>query len=80
MKQITIYDLLPLLQKGWLAMDENKRWYWYKMKPIFRKTFGVWKTEYAELLDYVTPLNCFNIAPFEGDWRDSLIKVKHKEE
>lgn len=22
----------------------------------------------------------FNIAPFDGDWKDSLIKVEHKEE
>lgn len=21
---------------------------------------------------------CFNIAPFDGDWKDSLIKVEHK--
>lgn len=22
----------------------------------------------------------FNIAPFDGNWKDSLIKVEHKEE
>lgn len=74
-KQITIYDLLPLLKKGWVAMDENGRWVWYNEKPIccINGRWGV--SEDADAFR----LSCFNVAPF-GSWKDSLIKVEHKEE
>lgn len=27
MKQIQIYELLPLLRPGWVAMDEDGQWF-----------------------------------------------------
>lgn len=33
MNQITIYELLPLLRKGYVAMDEDKEWWWFQAKP-----------------------------------------------
>ena len=33
MKHITIYDLLPLLKKGWVACNSNGSWRWFKYKP-----------------------------------------------
>ena len=77
MKQITIYELLPLLKKGWVAMDKSGDWYWYDRKPVIlgRKSEG-WRGEN----NFRTLMKLFNIAPFDGDWKDSLIKVEHKEE
>lgn len=74
MKQITIYDLLPLLQDGYVAMDKSGFWYWYGIMPTQEKYCWMGK------LDTIKLQRIFNIAPFDGDWKDSLIKVEHKEE
>lgn len=82
MKQITIYDLLPLLKKGWVAMDDYGGWYWYEDEPTIQKLVYDggnkevchWNNS-GELFDLS---ELFNIAPFDGDWKDSLIKVEHK--
>lgn len=67
---IDIKVLLPLLKKGWVAMDKNGRWFWYNEKPI--KDDNVWLcsdgSHYAEELP-----KCFNIKPAE-DWRNSLME------
>ena len=79
MKQITIYDLLPLLKKGYVAMDNNGNWWWYKSKPRVSKRYKSWKAVNGQNMK----LNTFekkDISPFDGDWKDSLIKVEHKEE
>ena len=80
MKQITIYDLLPLLKKGWVAMDECGAWFWHKCRA--KRGYdvdygGVWVADKGFCCEIPS---CFNIAPFDGDWKDSLIKVEHKEE
>ena len=83
MKQITIYDLLPFLKSGWVAMDENDGWYWHEDEPTIQKfVYGGNKETYhwnnsGDLFDLA---ELFNIAPFDGDWKDSLIKVEHKGE
>lgn len=75
MKQITIYDLLPLLKRGWVAMDKSGKWWWFSARPfMYNKE---WHYERGKLFFIYKP---FNIAPFKGDWKDSLIKVEHKEE
>lgn len=82
MKQITIYDLLPLLKNGWVACENSGVWYWHEREPIIQQLHwnGVksetWNNS-GELFDLS---ELFNIAPFDGDWKDSLIKVEHKEE
>ena len=82
MKQITIYDLLPLLKKGWVAYAPRHGWIWYKVKPKL-DGFQFWM---YQTMDWwrLTPTSKENpmldIAPFDGDWKDSLIKVEHKEE
>ena len=61
--------LLPLLQKGYVAMDENKRWYHYKHEPT--RSNSVWTTTKEDGLLCLT--NAFNIKPVE-DWTTSLME------
>lgn len=67
-KQITIYDLLPLLKPGWVAMQKNGEWTWWESKP--HRGDYIWCS-----LGYALS-HLFNIAPFDGNWKDSLIEVK----
>lgn len=73
MKQITIYEFLKknkdILEDGWVAMDKNGGWFWYDIKPYLDDNEW-WNNEKT------CGLFCFNIAPFDGDWKDSLIKVE----
>lgn len=60
---IDIQVLLPLLKKGWVAMDKDGIWRWYDKKPyIFQFS---WK--YVSL----SRLDAFNIKPVEN-WEESL--------
>ena len=68
MKQLTIYDLLPLLRNGWVAMDSDQEWYWFKCMPHPDSMFWI-HGGHPILLSYL-----FDIAPFEGDWKDSLME------
>ena len=86
MKQITIYEFLEknkdVIKDGWVAMNKDKSWNWFNDCPtrgyhIANYTPIGW---YGRLGTQETSLCCFNIAPFDGDWKDSLIKVEHKGE
>ena len=60
---IDIRALVPLLKKGWVAMDKDGTWRWYDKKPyIFQLS---WK--YISL----SRLDVFNIKPAEN-WETSL--------
>ena len=62
---IDIKVLLPLLKKGWVAMDEDGTWRWYDKKPyIFQFS---WK--YISL----SRLDVFNIKPAKN-WEESLME------
>ena len=61
---IDIEVLLPLLKKGWVAMDENGAWYWYEKKPKIHQ--DLWKNNSIYIL-----LSCFNIKHAEN-WEESL--------
>lgn len=72
MKQITIYDLLPLLRKGWVAYDRRTGWGFYDAEPVqSNKDFNCWLLTGG---DYENLSFCFNIAPFDGDWENSLME------
>ena len=74
MKQIKIYDLLPLLRPGFVAMEKNGIWYWYTYKPV-PDNIGIWMLLHGgELCE----LSAFNIERFEGDWKDSLMECGEK--
>ena len=83
MKQITIYDLIPLLKNGWVAYDGNG-WAWFSEVPVFVEDDDedLWMVgsrggDACNLSARGCP---FKIKPFNGAWEDSLIKVEHKEE
>ena len=65
---IDITVLLPLLKKGWVAMDKNNGWHWYKEKPYIEKYYYSWNTG-----SQVSFIGGFNIKPAD-DWRKSLME------
>lgn len=73
MSQIKIQDLLPLMKPGFVAMDEDGSWYWYPKKPVVYKNRFV-----ANWIKFPIPTRIddtfFDIAPFEGNWKDSLVE------
>ena len=86
MKQITIYELIPLLRNGWVAMEGNGNWFWYQLKPRVSKRYEIWKVSKGKFMKLNT-IEIKDITPFDGDWKDSLIKCgesaiikKHKED
>ena len=64
---IDIKGLLPLLKKGWVAMDKDGRWFWYKTKPY--KRLEDWGIESSVIVE----LYAFNFKPSEN-WEDSLME------
>lgn len=76
MKQITIDDLIPSLKKGWVAMDKNGRWNFFYRKPTAVKDFGLWGMKSDGSFVYHLPKWVFNIAPYQGDWKQSLRRIK----
>ena len=83
MKQIKIEQLLPLLKKGWVAYTPRQGWRWYPVKP--KPALNGYQLWMYQTMDWwqLSPISkedaMLDIEPFEGDWKDSLIKVKHKE-
>lgn len=70
--QIKITDITPFMRKGWVAMDKDKRWWWYNKKPYKWGVRGYWLVKNGEqgIIDWDT----FDIAPAD-DWTKSLIKI-----
>ena len=76
-KQIDIKELIPYLKQGWVAMDENKSWIWFKKKPRLVDGSDIWLTSVQG--GGFNSLDAFSIKPAE-DWTKSLIKVENKDE
>lgn len=78
MKQITIQELLPLITKSKdnkyiFFSPHSKAWLMCKLKPIIGDDGWIMP---EKGICRVFDLSSFiNIAPFEGDWKDSLIKI-----
>lgn len=80
MKQITIYDLLNLiiesdLNKYVFFDSKYKRWYLCKNAPIIEN--DTWSLPKDDFFGAFNLSSLFDIAPFDGDWKDSLIKIDH---
>ena len=63
---IDIQVLLPLLKKGWVAMDKDGAWCWYEKKPKIHQ--DLWKNDSIYIF-----LSCFNIKHAEN-WEESLME------
>lgn len=72
-----IQDILKQAKPCWkyAAMEPGGCWYLYKNKPRLGKTCATW-------VDDISPVSpralydlesIFDIEPFDGDWKDSLI-------
>ena len=61
---IDIEALLPLLRKGWVAMDKDGTWYHYEEKPRIHQDLWI-NGSICKILV------CFNIKPAEN-WETSL--------
>lgn len=71
---INIEELIPLLKKGWVAMDKSQRWHWFIRKPRITKICDFKWSMVRESPYNVLDLSCFDIKPAE-DWKMSLIKI-----
>lgn len=72
MAQIKIQDILQLLKPGFVAMDSDGTWYWYTFRASHNDfSWGL----NANLMDeYICLSDIFDIAPYDGDWKDSLME------
>ena len=64
---IDIAVLLPLLKKGWVAMDKTGFWYWHKNKPSKREE------DWRAKDDIAGDMVAFNLKPAEN-WEESLME------
>ena len=74
--QITIYELLPLLRKGYVAKGGMGHWTWFSKKPTPHNDWRCYVPDRSD--DDFNFINMFNIAPFDGDWKDSLMECGEK--
>ena len=68
-KPIDIEVLLPLLKKGWVAMDEDGDWYFFTNKPYVNLKAMDWRTNDIEFWK----IRLFNLKP-ATDWKNSLME------
>lgn len=67
--QIKITDIIPFMKKGWVAMDKNGEWYWYREEIEHDAQIWFGGPDYVKIDDV------FDIAPAD-DWTKSLIYIK----
>lgn len=68
---VAIETFLPLLPKGWVAMDETGDWFYFDDYPrLFRRSgYGGWESKSG----VCTPLSAFNIQPAD-EWEESRLE------
>ena len=66
---IDITVLLPLLKKGWIAMNEDGDWYYFTKKPYANLKANDWRSDDFEFWK----IRFFNLKP-ATDWKDSLME------
>lgn len=66
---IDIQVLLPLLKKGWVAMDKDGDWYFFTNKPYVNLKAMDWRTNDIEFWK----IRLFNLKP-ATDWKNSLME------
>lgn len=64
---IEIEQLMPILVRGYVAMDKSGSWVWFLTKPIIEG--NMWVSPNCD--NYVVLSDCFRIKPVD-DWTKSL--------
>lgn len=64
-------NIAPHMKRGFVAMDMNTEWCYYKSKPLINKNIS---SRWLIRGDYVLLSEMFTIEPVE-DWTKSLIEV-----
>lgn len=72
--QTTIYELLPCLRRGWVAMYADGQWCWFAARPEIVDLDGVKLWCASDEGRMMTLSFWFDVAPFDGDWKDSLME------
>lgn len=65
-------DIAPHINKGYVAMDKDETWLWYKEKPRRFRVYWRIKTGTENEICFLGKL--FSIEPVEN-WTQSLIEV-----
>lgn len=65
-------NIAPYMKKGYVAMDQDRKYWWYNRKP--RKVKYKWNPRNLIGNDCYCLSELFNIEPVE-DWTQSLIEV-----
>ena len=72
-KQIDIKELIPFMNKGWVACDSDGSWIWSDKELVIENNVG-WSNDSIKIILSDSFVSAFNIAPAK-DWKNSLIKV-----
>ena len=64
-----IFVLLPLLPRGWVAMDKDEDWYFFTNKPYVNLKAMDWRSNDIEFWK----IRLFNLKP-ATDWENSLME------
>lgn len=67
-------NIAPFMHKGYVAMDKDNSYFWYKEKP---RRFRVYWRNKKGTENFCFLGKLFNIEPVE-DWTQSLIEVGKK--
>jgi hypothetical protein len=54
-------------------MDKDGTWCWYNFRTSHNDFIWGFNANFMD--EYICLSNAFDIAPFEGDWKDSLMVV-----
>lgn len=65
---IDIKVLLPLLKKGWVAMDKEGEWFWYSSKPNLDLFLRMWRGS-----SETYHIGGFNLKPADN-WENSVME------
>jgi len=72
-----ITELYVPEEANWIAMDQDGKWMWYKLKPFLNSYSWVWlpcKEEESEFDEGVRFLcKCNSLS--KDEWKDSLIEL-----
>lgn len=68
--------IAPRMRPGWVAMDQDGRWFWHENKPSKESLKYAWFNYAGKHM--MSNLVSFDIAPVD-DWTQSLRKVGSNE-